>query len=104
MVAIATIFRNDGSKRSRPVASRSACAILKATPAPQSDLHGILATGLVGIDDGNGLGDALRLRQVMVGDDEIDATALGCLGGGEGADAGVNADDEADAAGRGFAR
>ena len=96
MVAMATILMNDGRSRSRPVASISACATLKATPAPQSDLHGIFASGLVGIQNGQCLRNAfVRFGQMMVGDDEIHANAFGCVGGGEGANAGVDGDDQA---------
>ena len=71
---------------------------LESDPGSAERLAGILATCLIGIDHRNGLGDAFGLRQVMVGDDEIHAATLGSLGGGEGANAGVHADDEPDAA------
>ena len=38
----------------------------------------------------------LGFWQVVVGDDEVEAEGFGGFGGGEGADAGVDADDEAD--------
>ncbi len=98
MVAIATIFRNDGSSRSRPVSTSSACAILKATPAPHSDLHGILAAVLIGIDDRQRLRHAVRLRQMVVGDDEVEAAPRRGFGCGKSANAGIDADDEANAA------
>ena len=47
------------------------------------------------------LGDAVGSGQVMVGNDEIDAQALRGFGGSEGADAHVDADDEANAGGGG---
>ena len=40
--------------------------------------------------------------QVVVGDDEVEAESLGFYGGGKGADAGVDGDDEANAGGGGF--
>ena len=56
MVAMATIFRNDGSSRSRPVSSSSACAILKATPAPHSDLQGYSQPCWLGLTTASALG------------------------------------------------
>ncbi len=58
------------------------------------------AAGLCGIDDGERFGDALSVvGEVVVGDDEVEAEGF-CFGcGGEGADAGVYADDEADSGG-----
>ena len=56
---------------------------------------GIPATGLVGIEHGQRPRNAFRLRhQMMIGDDQVHARALGGFGGGKGADAGVHADDE----------
>ena len=98
IVAIATIFRNDGSSRSRPLSTSSACAILNATPAPHSDLQGYSQPCWFGIHHGESLGHALRLRQMMIGDDEIDAATRRSFRGGEGANPGVHADDEPDAA------
>ncbi len=62
---------------------------------------GILASRLIGIDDRQRAGNAVGSRQVMVGDDQVDAEALRGFGGGEGADAHVDADDEANACGCG---
>ena len=63
---------------------------------------GIGAAGLVGVEDGEGLGDAgAGVGKVVVGDDEVEAEAGGFFGGGEGADAGVDGDDELDAFSRG---
>ena len=59
---------------------------------------GVGAAGLVGVDDGEGVGNAADLvGQMVVGDDEVEAEGAGFVGGGEGADAGVDGDDEADA-------
>ena len=52
------------------------------------------AAGLVGVEDGEGFGDAFdAVGEMVVGDDEVEADAFGFGGGGEGADAGVDADD-----------
>ena len=99
MVAMATIFRNDGRRLLRPAPSSSACAILKATPAPQSDLQGYSQPCWLGLTTASAFGRPSACGQVMVGDDEIDATALGCFGGGKGANASVDADDQPDARG-----
>ena len=40
--------------------------------------------------------------KVVVGDDEVEVEGAGLVGGGEGADAGVDGDDEADAGGCGL--
>ena len=63
---------------------------------------GILATLLIRIDDGHRVGHAIGTGEVMVGDDQVDAEASRGFSGGEGADAHVNADDQANA-GRGGA-
>ena len=61
-------------------------------------LAGVGAIGLVGVEDGERLGKTkCRFRQVMIGDDEVQVEARGFIGGGEGANAGVHADDEAHA-------
>src|SRR6202012_3367854 len=65
-------------------------------------LAGVGAAGLVGIENGESAGqDGVRsgrgFGQVMIGDDEIEAEGFGGLCGGEGADASIDADDEADA-------
>ena len=63
---------------------------------------GVGAVGLGGVDYGDGVGDAEGyVGEVVVGDDEVEAEGFGLVGGGEGADAGVDADDEADAGGCG---
>ena len=64
-------------------------------------LVGIFASRLIGIDDGQRLGHAIGTGQVMVGDDQIDAQALRRFRGREGADAHVDADDQANAGGGG---
>ncbi len=81
-------------------ASSSACASLKATPAPQRCLQGYAQSGWLGLRIASAFGQAHRgLGQVVVGDDEIEIEARGFVRGGEGADAGVHADDEAHAFG-----
>ena len=59
IVAIATIFRNEGRQRLR---------------------------------------HRVTLRQMMIGDDQIDAASRRCFGCRKGADAGIDADDQPDAA------
>ena len=62
----------------------------------------VSAAGLVGVENGEGVGDGVRgFEEVMVGDDEVEAESAGCFRFGEGAHAGVNGDDEADAIGIG---
>ena len=104
MVAIATILRNDGSRRSRPVSIQQRLRDLEGDAGAAERLAGILAACLVGIHHGQRLRHAFGLRQVMVGDDEVEAAARGGFGGGEGANAGIDADDEANAVGRRPAR
>ena len=106
-VAITSIFRNDGSSFSRArcgvdAASSSAWASLNATPAPQRCLQGYAQSGWLGLRIGERLRQAhCGLGQVVVGDDQIEVEARGFVRGGEGADAGIHADDEAHAFGRG---
>jgi hypothetical protein len=65
-------------------------------------LAGVGAVGLVGVEHGEGVGDAVELvGEMVVGDDEVEGEARGLLGGGVSADAGVDGDDEADAFGCG---
>ncbi len=60
------------------------------------------AAGLVGIEDGECVGDGVAgFGQVMVGDDEVEAKAACGVGFSKGAHAGVDGDDKADA-GEGF--
>ena len=60
------------------------------------------AVGLVGIEDGECVGDGVvRLAEVMVGDDEVETEAASGLGFGECAHSGVNGDDESYAFGMG---
>ena len=63
----------------------------------------VRAAGLVGVEDRDGLRDAFALvGEVVVGDDQVQAECGGFACGGEGADAGVDRDDETDAFGGGF--
>jgi len=64
------------------------------------------AVGVVGVENSECVGDVcgadgVDFRQVVVGDDKVEAERLGGAGGGEGTDAGVDADNEADAFGGG---
>ena len=66
-------------------------------------LEGVLASGLGGVDDGDRMGQAGEVvREVVIGDDEVEAESFGLGRGREGADAGVNGDDEADSGGYRF--
>ena len=101
MVAMATTFRNEGTRRARPERSSSACASLKATPAPHRNLQGYPQPGWFGLSTASARGTAsayalspLLRHQVVIGDDQVHARALGGFGGGKGADAGVHADDQ----------
>jgi hypothetical protein len=60
--------------------------------------EGVGAVSLSGVQDGNGFGNASCIvGEMVIGDDQIDSEGF-CFGGsGEGADAGVYADDETDA-------
>ncbi len=98
MVAIATIFRNDGSRRSRPLSTSKRLRDLEGDASSAQRLAGILAALLVGIDDSQRLRHAFRLRQMMIGDDEVDAAACCGFRRGKGANAGIDADDQANAA------
>ena len=64
-------------------------------------LAGIIASVLIWIHNDQRLRDAVRPRQVVVGDDQVDSNAPRSFGGGEGANAGVDADDEPHAVGGG---
>ena len=65
-------------------------------------LFRVLAAGLVGVEDGEGIGDSVAgVGQVMVGDDEVEAEAAGGVGFSKGAHPGVHGDYESNA-GRGF--
>ena len=61
----------------------------------------IIAAVLIRIDYRQGLGNAILARQVMVRHDEIDAETLRGFRRAKGANAHINADDEANACGRG---
>ena len=101
MVAMATILRNDGSRRARPFSSSKSCASLKATPAPHSALHGYAQPAWFGIQHRQRGRYAVVFGQVMVGDDQVHTETLRGFGGGEGANAGVHADDERHSGGGG---
>ena len=62
-------------------------------------LAGIIASLLIGIDDGERMRNAVHPRQMMIGDDQVHAGAMRSLGGGQGADAGVHADNQPHAVG-----
>ena len=64
-------------------------------------LAGIIATFLIWIHNGQRLRDAVRPGQVVVGDDQVDSNAPHSFRRGEGANAGVDADDEPHAVGGG---
>src|ERR1700693_4614315 len=64
-------------------------------------LAGIVATVLIWIHNGQRLRNAICPRKVMVGDDQVDSNAPLGFSGGEGANAGVDADDEPHAASSG---
>ncbi len=58
-------------------------------------LAGVSAVGLVGIENRESMRQAHRgFGEVMIGDDQVEVEPCGFVGGGEGADAGVDADDE----------
>ena len=62
----------------------------------------ISAAGLVGIEDGERIGKGvMRIGKMVVGDDEVEAEAARGLSFSEGAHAGVDGDDKADAFGVG---
>src|SRR5580692_2444714 len=62
---------------------------------------GIFATWLIRIQHRERGGHAVLAREVVVGDDEVHAEAMRGFGGGEGSNAGINADDEMNACGGG---
>ena len=62
---------------------------------------GIFATWLIRIQHRQRGRHAVLAWEVVVGDDEVHAEAMRGLGGGEGTNAGVHADDEMNACGRG---
>ena len=68
-------------------------------------LAGVAAAWLVGVEDGEGSRQTRKvgqlLRQMVVGNDEVESQAGGGFGGGEIAYAGVDADDQAYALARG---
>ncbi len=67
------------------------------------EFEGVETVRLGGVDDGNGFGQAgLEVGEVMVGDDEVETEMSGLVCGGEGPDAGVDGDDQADAGGGGL--
>ena len=101
MVAIATIFMNDFSSRSRSFSgirrSIKPWATLNATPAPHKRLAGISAARLIGIDHGQRGRNALRAGKMMVGDDQVHAQAACRFRRSKGADAHIHTDNELDA-------
>ena len=105
MVAMATTFMND--KQQARLIFFGEAALHQSLRDFEGDsraaelLVGIFASGLIGIDDRVRFGNAIRSGQVMVGDDEIDAEAMRGFRGGEGANAHIDADDEANAGGGG---
>ena len=59
MVAMATTFRNEGTRRERPFISSSACANLKATPAPHRPLSGYRQSARFGFSTASAFGRPL---------------------------------------------
>ena len=74
---------------------------MKATPAPAEGFARVFAAELIGIQHGERGGHAFLPGKMVVGNDEVDAQPFGRLGGGEGADPGIDADDQAHARGGG---
>ena len=66
---------------------------------PAQVLVGILAVAAIGIEHRQ-RGRKLGVRQVMIGDDDVDAAFTRRFHDGRGPDAGVDADDELDSHGR----
>src|SRR5208282_2717781 len=64
-------------------------------------LAGVIASVLIWINNYQRLRNTARPRKVMVGDDQVDAGAARGVGGGEGADTGIDADDQSHAVGGG---
>ena len=65
-------------------------------------LAGVVAARLVGIENGEGgRKTSGRVGEVVIGDDQVDAQSGGGLGGGEGADSGIDADDQPGSGGDG---
>src|SRR5262249_46002919 len=58
-------------------------------------LAGIITAGLVGIEYGQRVRHTVLVREMVIGDDEVEAKSLRGFGGGECANAGIDADDEA---------
>src|SRR4029077_19851959 len=56
----------------------------------------IRTPGLIWIENSVGAGGTFGTGQMVVGDDKVEAKAAGGFGGGKGADAGIDADDELD--------
>ena len=115
MVAMATSLRKEGRRlrlrrgAGRPGRRMSACGEQECVGEFEGDgcaaegFEGVGAACLGGIDDGEGFGDAQGVvGEMVVGDDEVEAEELRFVGCGKGADAGVDADDEADACGGGL--
>ena len=106
MVAMAAILRKLGSVFSR--ARRRIAALEQRLRELERDgcaaerFFRIRAAGLIGIQDGERGGKrVVRVGQVVVGDDEIEAQPARGFRFGKGAHAGVDGDDEADAFGVG---
>ena len=108
MVAMAAILRKLGRVFSRVRAGIAALEQrlrqLERDGRAAEGFFRIGAAGLVGIEDGERIGDGIvGVGQVMVGDDEVEAEAPRGFSFGKGAHAGVDGDDEAHAVGvRGF--
>ena len=105
MVAIATTFMNDSSNARLiffvEAALHQSLRNFEGHACAAKLLVWILASGLIGIDYRVRFRHAVGSGQVMVGDDEIDAEAMRGFRGSEGADAHVDADDQANASGGG---
>ena len=118
MVAMATSFRKEGTRlrfRRRRCASGSSVVAAADKQQCVSQFEGdgcaaerferVGAVCLGRIEYGHGFGDAHRMvREMVVGDDEVHSQGFCLGGGGEGADAGVYADDETDAGGGGLSQ
>src|SRR5208283_2306823 len=61
-------------------------------------LAGVAAALLIRINHRERLRHAFRMWQVVVGDDQVDPSALRGFGSGKGADAGIHADNDPNAA------
>ena len=105
MVAIATTFMNDSRSLLCSVGVEAALhqslRELEGHARAAELLVGIFATVLIRIHNRERFGHAIGTGQVMIGHDQIDAQTLRGFRGREGANAHVDADDQANARRRG---